>query len=64
MTKFEFCNSVLMSLLGSEELVDSWWQSPNIAMGMSTPSELWTKDEMGRDFVFTYIKNQVDYQGS
>jgi hypothetical protein len=53
-----------MSLLGSEELVDSWWQSPNIAMGMSTPSELWTKDEMGRDFVFTYIKNQVDYQGS
>lgn len=64
MTKFEFCNKVLMSLLGSEELVDRWWQSPNVAMAMRTPSELWSKDELSREFVFNYINSQLDYQGS
>ena len=54
-------NACLLSLLGSTQFVDQWWESQNMAFGMLTPAEMWIKD---REKVKTYILNQFDYHGS
>jgi hypothetical protein len=43
---------ILYSLLGSDELVQKWWSSPNKAFGDITPIEMLNRDE-------TMIKNYL-----
>ena len=45
-------NRILYSLLGSDELVQKWWSSPNKAFGDITPIEMLSRDE-------TMIKNYL-----
>jgi hypothetical protein len=45
-------NRILYSLLGSDELVQKWWSSPNKAFDDITPIEMLNRDE-------TMIKNYL-----
>ena len=50
------CSKVLMALLGSEELVKQWWDSPNRAFDGETP--LKTLDS-NPESVIRYIISQL-----
>ena len=49
------CDKMLFALLGSEKLVNQWWQSANYAFNMSTPIDLFNSSEDGRQAVFNYL---------
>ena len=49
------CDKMLFSLLGSEKLVNQWWQSANYAFNMSTPIDLFNSSEDNRQIVFNYL---------
>ena len=52
-------NKMLFGLLGSEELVSKWWNSPNKAFDLKTPNELWATDD-GKKQVIEYIYQQFE----
>ena len=45
-------NRILYALLGSEELVQKWWESPNRAFDEMTPNEMLNRDK-------TRVKNYL-----
>ena len=47
---------ILYALLGSNELVQKWWESPNKAFGDITPIEMWDRD---KDRVKNYLLAQL-----
>jgi hypothetical protein len=47
---------ILYALLGSEELVQKWWESPNRAFDEMTPIEMWNRD---KDRVKKYLLAQL-----
>ena len=49
-------NSILFSLLGSDELVERWWESPNKAFDMMTPDEML---DLNPDYVVKYLLDQL-----
>ena len=53
-------NKYLYALLGRQELVDQWWESPNRAFEGRTPNEVYLSGEDGRKQVSKYIINNVD----
>ena len=50
-------NRILYALLGSNELVQKWWSSPNKAFDDMTPIEMWDRD---RDRVKNYLLAQLN----
>jgi uncharacterized protein (DUF2384 family) len=45
MDEFEIkINQILLSLLGSQELVQKWWSSPNKAFDNEIPDDLYHSD--------------------
>jgi len=50
-------NRILHALLGSNELVQKWWESPNKAFGDITPIEMWDRD---KDRVKNYLLAQLN----
>jgi uncharacterized protein (DUF2384 family) len=44
-----------MGLLGSEKLVNQWWESQNLSFDMKQPIEVFNKNEDGRLAVFNYL---------
>ena len=50
-------NRILHALLGSNELVQKWWSSPNKAFGDITPIEMWDRD---KDRVKNYLLAQLN----
>ena len=50
-------NRILYALLGSNELVQKWWSSPNRAFDDITPSEMWNRD---KDRVENYLLAQLN----
>ena len=50
-------NRILHALLGSDELVQKWWSSPNKAFGDITPIEMWDRD---KDRVKNYLLAQLN----
>ena len=38
-------NRILHALLGSNELVQKWWSSPNREFDDMTPTEMWDRDK-------------------
>lgn len=50
-------NRILHALLGSNELVQKWWSSPNRAFGDITPIEMWDRD---KDRVKNYLLAQLN----
>lgn len=55
----EKLNKMLKALLGSDELVQRWWNSPNRAFDGETPDDLWNTSS-GRKRVYTYILDQFE----
>ncbi len=49
-------NRILYALLGSNELVQKWWASPNRAFGDISPIEMWDRD---KDRVKKYLLAQL-----
>jgi folate-dependent tRNA-U54 methylase TrmFO/GidA len=49
-------NRILYALLGSEELVQKWWESPNKAFDGMTPIEMLDQD---KDRVKNYLLAQL-----
>lgn len=45
----------LLSLLGSKEFVDKWWQSSNVSFNLRSPIEVYTEDKDGPDQVESYV---------
>ena len=50
-------NRILYALLGSNELVQKWWSSPNKAFDDITPIEMWDRD---KDRVKNYLLAQLN----
>lgn len=57
--KAEKLNKVLFALLGRDELVKSWWDSPNYHFKLSTPNEVWNANDEGKRAVIRYVLGQV-----
>lgn len=53
-------NKYLYALLGRQELVDQWWESPNRAFEGRTPNEVYWSGEDGRKQVAKYIIDNVN----
>ena len=50
-------NRILHALLGSNELVQKWWELPNKAFDDMTPIEMWDRD---KDRVKNYLLAQLN----
>lgn len=50
-------NLILLSLLGSDELVKKWWKSNNKAFDNETPENMFAKQP---ERVINYIKSQLN----
>ena len=50
-------NRILHALLGSDELVQKWWSSPNKVFDDITPIEMWDRD---KDRVKNYLLAQLN----
>jgi len=48
---------ILYALLGSNELVQKWWSSPNRAFDDISPIEMWNRD---KDRVKKYLLAQLN----
>ena len=55
MDKKEQLNQILLSLLGSQHYVDTWWDSDNYNWGMRTPQEVWDSGPGGQLDVINYL---------
>jgi hypothetical protein len=52
-------NEILKALLGSDELIERWWLSPNKAFDMQLPDEMWHTTS-GRNKVYSYLLDQME----
>ena len=49
------CDNMLMALLGRQDLVDKWWDSPNFQFGLKHPIDVFNSGEDGRQAVVSYV---------
>jgi len=42
-------------MIGSPQLVDGWWDSPNKAFDLKTPDEVYQTGAEGRKRVYEYV---------
>jgi hypothetical protein len=52
----ENANHILKSIIGSNELVDAWWKSPNYFFNFETPESIW---ESNAKAVYDYLEMHV-----
>jgi uncharacterized protein (DUF2384 family) len=55
----EKANKILKNLLGNDDLVERWWNSPNRAFDEELPDDLWNTS-IGRNKIYTYLLNQLE----
>jgi hypothetical protein len=50
-------NIMLFAMLGSDDLVNKWWESPNLAFENKTPDQVYEEDEQQViDYVLSYLQ--------
>lgn len=50
-------NIMLFAMLGSDDLVNKWWESPNLAFENKTPNQMYDEDERQViDYVLSYLQ--------
>lgn len=49
------CDNMLMALLGRQELVDRWWDSPNMHFDFKHPIDVFNLNDDGRQAVVSYV---------
>lgn len=52
-------NIMLASLLGSDHLIDMWWNSPNKGFGGKSPHEVYHTDDQGKRAVYDYVSHYL-----
>lgn len=57
----ENVDSILLSLLGSNVMIDKWWTGQNIAFGLKTPMEEWYHGDPVK--VYRYVIDAVNAGG-
>lgn len=45
----------LLAMLGSEDFVSKWWDSPNASFKFQRPIDLWISGERGQKEVINYV---------
>ena len=48
-------NNLLHTILGSNDLVERWWHSPNQAFDNRMPKDVYYQDPQGRQEISDYI---------
>lgn len=56
-------NTHLLSILGTQHMVDEWWDSKNKAFEDKSPNEVWEIDG-GKEIVANYVMWQSYGEGS
>ena len=54
-------NEMLLPLLGSQELVEKWWNRSNKAFALETPASIY---ESNPDFIVKYVMQYTQCKGS
>ena len=49
------CDDMLKALVGSDEMVKTWWQSQNLNFELKTPQEVFDSGEDGQMSVINYL---------
>jgi hypothetical protein len=50
-------NVCLFAMLGNDDLVNRWWESPNLAFENKTPNEVYEENEQQViDYVLSYLQ--------
>lgn len=50
-------NVCLFAMLGNDDLVNRWWESPNLAFENKTPNEMYEENEQQViDYVLSYLQ--------
>lgn len=50
-------NRALFAMLGREELVNNWWNSPNMNWELQTPDQVWERDpEEVTNYVMSHLQ--------
>jgi hypothetical protein len=50
-------NVCLFTMLGNDDLVNRWWESPNLAFENKTPNEVYEENEQQViDYVLSYLQ--------
>ena len=49
------CDNMLMALLGRQEFVDKWWDSPNLHWDLKHPIDIFNSGDDGRQSVVNYL---------
>lgn len=49
------CDNMLMALLGRQEFVDKWWDSPNLHWDLRHPIDVFNSGDDGRQSVVNYL---------
>lgn len=50
-------NIMLFTLLGSDDLVNRWWENPNLAFEDKTPNQMCEEDEQQViDYILSYLQ--------
>lgn len=51
-------DEVLLNILGSKDLVDEWWRTPNKDFELKTPLEIWglQPEKVARHVMNTYYR--------
>jgi len=48
---------MLFTMLGSDDLVNRWWENPNLAFENKTPNQMCEEDEQQViDYVLSYLQ--------
>ena len=53
-------NNLLYTILGSNDLVERWWHSPNQAFDNMMPKDVYYQDPQGRQEISDYISAYAD----
>lgn len=56
----EKVNNILLGLLGSEEFINQWWNSPNANWQFKTPEEVWST-KAGQIEIVNYLLKHANY---
>ena len=54
-------NEILLGLVGSQELVERWWASPNKAFDMEIPDDLYHSDKKAVVIRYILAQGSGDY---
>ena len=59
-------DAILSLLLGSTDLANKWWNSPNVAFDDRLPKDVYYQDPNGRqevsDYISVFAASESDYQ--